>query len=240
MKYLHLLLIVLPGFVFGQFYEIGDNLNVNARSGLNVRSTPAINGSKVGFLEYGQRVEVISKEYLTKRDTFENLDGGWVEIESEGIRGFVFDGFLTKLPILNYKMNPKNEEKGVCLFNSMNRYIKNNFVAIDTTNYYNGADGEGSHGMKIINLRDHGQFIKHSYWESFGDEFQIEKVRKVESFLFVKSLFESCNLWTKEIEEKLIIHIHHTYIELFRGEFEVSLGARWTEDRFYFSIEGGP
>jgi len=225
----------LPCLLFGQFYEIGDELNVNARSGLNVRNAPGVEGTKVGFLEYGQKVKVISTEFIKQRDTFDNLDGGWVEIEKGGTSGFVFDGFLTKLPIINFKIKPR-EDKGICLFESLDRYIESNFEIRDTTHYYNGADGEGDHGMRIMGLENFGQFIKHTYWESFESELQLEKVREGESLHLIKSLFESCDLLTEDIEKQLT---PRTYIQLYKGEFEVNLIMRWTKKRFFFSIAGG-
>jgi len=88
-----------------------------------------------------------------------------------------------------------------------------------------------------MDLENFGQFIKHTYWESFESELQLEKVRKGESFHLIKSLFESCDLLTEEIEEKLT---PRTYIELYKGEFEMDLKMRWTKKRFFFSIAGGP
>ena len=237
MRWFFVIFSLIPCLAFGQTYQVGDNLNVNARSGLNVRNVPGVQGSQIGFLEYGQKVKVISKEFINQRDTFDNLDGGWIEIEMGEVKGYVFDGYLTKLPILDFQLKNDNEDRGICLFQSMDKYVESNFEINDTTNYYNGSDGEGDHGMNIMELNNFGQFIKHTYWESFESELQLEKVSEGEALNLVKSIFESCDLLTKKIEQDLK---SSSYLRLFKGEFEVGLKMKWTERRFYFSISGGP
>jgi len=191
----------LPCLLFGQFYEIGDELNVNARSGLNVRNAPGVEGTKVGFLEYGQKVKVISTEFIKQRDTFDNLDGGWVEVEKGKIRGFVFDGFLAKLPVV--KIDSINTHWSYCLPDEMKGYVFDNFDDVTESNYNNGSDGEGAHEMKIFTSKGNYQFIEHGYTDCLASEIQIPNIRRSEGVLLVKSFFKNCNLLTKEIERKI-------------------------------------
>jgi len=201
MRLVIIILFFCPCWLLGQFYEVGDELNVNARSGVNVRNTPGVGGKKVGFLEYGQKVKVISKEFINQRDTFDNLDGAWVEIEKGKMKGFVFDGFLTKLPVV--KIGSQNNHWSFCLFDEMKGYKSDNFENITETNYQNANGGEGAHEMKIFTSKRNYQFIEHGYTDCLASEFQIPNLRRSEGILFVKSFFKNCNVLTKEVERKI-------------------------------------
>lgn len=98
-------------------YEPGDQLYVWAQSGLNVRAAANISGQKIGKLQVGERVEVISlttKGYdivavdvhpeLYEDNIFQEagssdpyyLRGTWVKVKGAKFEGYVIDSYLLK------------------------------------------------------------------------------------------------------------------------------------------------
>ncbi|MBT6160174.1 MAG: SH3 domain-containing protein [Flavobacteriaceae bacterium] len=77
---------------------------INAKSGLNVRATPDLNGDKIAKLEYATKVIIRNqtRQSMTVEDEGKTISGEWVEIifetpRREEMYGFVFDGYLSKL-----------------------------------------------------------------------------------------------------------------------------------------------
>ena len=73
-------------------------LYVNASSGLNMRMTPGT-GHVIGKLDFGDRVQVIEdRENLGYDEKIEWVTGRWIKVKAKNVEGFVFSGFLTKIP----------------------------------------------------------------------------------------------------------------------------------------------
>lgn len=77
------------------------NHQVIAFSGLKLRAEPNTSGKVLKIIPFGQSVEMLETEI--KRQSIEWLSGHWVKVRFEGKTGYVFDAFLTELPI------PKND-----------------------------------------------------------------------------------------------------------------------------------
>ena len=71
-------------------------LYVNATSGLSLRSGTNLQSKKIMTLPYGAQVNHLSSPKHTTM-TVAGITGDMVEIEYQGAKGFVFDGYLTKL-----------------------------------------------------------------------------------------------------------------------------------------------
>ncbi len=77
----------------------GQALFVTAHSGLKLRSAPIV-GKTIEVIPFGSEVTFIShKEGEPKGHEIDWVKGNWIEVEYDGLEGFVFDGFLTSLPI---------------------------------------------------------------------------------------------------------------------------------------------
>jgi hypothetical protein len=91
-------------------YKTGDELYVWAVSGLNLREKPAQEAAKLSNIPYGSKVKVIGTSlkqiaFQVNEFTGFTIKGFWVEIQFGNQRGFVFDGFLSKIS------PPTKEEK---------------------------------------------------------------------------------------------------------------------------------
>ncbi|WP_299761923.1 hypothetical protein [uncultured Dokdonia sp.] len=69
---------------------------VNATSGLSLRSGTNLRSKKILTLPYGSQVKHMSSPEHTTM-TIAGITGDMIEVEYQGARGFVFDGYLTRL-----------------------------------------------------------------------------------------------------------------------------------------------
>ncbi|MCB0540299.1 MAG: SH3 domain-containing protein [Lewinellaceae bacterium] len=229
-----ILLIFNFGISYSQDYKIGDNLFVNAYGGLNLRNEPNSKSIVIELLSYGDTVVVKAKSNEKEEVVINGMNGNWVEVFTDNNRGFAFDAYLTKLPIIEVNANPGE----FCFFNVMNDYISNRIGIVDTTYYNNGSDGEGYHNMKIFQLKGGHQYIEHSYWESYEYEIQLNKIRDCEGIQLIKNLFQVCDKLSDESENKLTDIGSYHNIEI--GESWYSILIRKFDDMFIIKIMGGP
>lgn len=87
-----------PGFIEGT------QLYVMANSGLTLRMEPNLNSESLGVVDFGSSVEV-----LTQPDSVQNfeklnwVEGKWIFVEYDGVTGYMFDGYLSDLPMPIYE-----------------------------------------------------------------------------------------------------------------------------------------
>jgi len=85
----------------GTNIEQGTILNVSAESGLKMRTTPGLNGKLVQVIPFGESVTVINVD-VSSNEQIEWVAGNWIEVEYDGLSGYVFDGFLNQLETPRY------------------------------------------------------------------------------------------------------------------------------------------
>ena len=79
-------------------YKIGDTLRVITMNGLNLRIAANQNASRIVKLEFGN--EIITESLSLRPDTIDSRPGNWLKVKTlDNKVGFVFDAFLTKMPI---------------------------------------------------------------------------------------------------------------------------------------------
>lgn len=129
----------------------GNSINVEnidirynwAKSGLNIREEPNINSKVIEIIPFAEELEIlfdsIAKDFsveITEVFSIENcvhqsglyIEGGWVKIKYKLIVGYVFDGFLSKFPPLEYVL----DESGNKYVEELNNYLDRNFKAQST------------------------------------------------------------------------------------------------------------
>ncbi len=77
-------------------YNNGNRLNVLASS-LNMRFKPSIKAKMMVKIPYGAKVKIIQK--TRKAYKSEGIKGHWVKVSYGKRTGYIFDGYLTKLPV---------------------------------------------------------------------------------------------------------------------------------------------
>jgi hypothetical protein len=82
----------------------GSQLYVVANSGLTLRVAPNMNSESLGVVEFGSKVEVLNQpdsvQYLEKLNW---VEGKWIFVEYDGVTGYMFDGYLSDLPLPIYE-----------------------------------------------------------------------------------------------------------------------------------------
>lgn len=121
-----LLLFLIPSSNAVSEYAVGEYLNIWAISGLNMRISPDAKAKKIANIPFGEKVKVIDQElYKTpfsytmargnSREKKVNwiVKGYWVKVAFHDQEGYVFDGYLSKLPHFSNmnKAQPYIDEK---------------------------------------------------------------------------------------------------------------------------------
>jgi Bacterial SH3 domain len=97
-------------------FKEGETINVWASSGLNMRSKPDAKAEKLTTIPYGAKVVVlpnIGVKIPFEVEEFKGfiVKGYWLLVKYDNTEGFVFDGFLSRLPAPD-----KNENKDLLTF----------------------------------------------------------------------------------------------------------------------------
>ena len=74
-------------------------LTVSATSGLSMRTAPGLSSDNIMIIPNGAEVEVILRETDPLVETVEWTKGQWTYVKYGERKGYVFDGFLTNLPL---------------------------------------------------------------------------------------------------------------------------------------------
>ncbi|MEZ4949436.1 MAG: SH3 domain-containing protein [Saprospiraceae bacterium] len=187
--------IIVSCFLFSsnlsaQDFKINDKLLVCAESGLVLRSEPTLKGEKLGLLKYGSEVMVIDTS-AGNPYVYEDIEGKWLFVEFQEMKGFVFDGFLTRLPLFPDSLIYDH----FCFMTSLEIFCKANFEIVDSINYYNYSNGEGDHKMDIYEIKGGHLMVSHTYWESNGFELQLKGISKREGDILVNSILKACGCY---------------------------------------------
>lgn len=91
--------------------EIGNALNVTAESGLKMRTSPGLDSKVITVIPFGEVVEILA-DFLEEpnTETIEWVEGTWRLVSYDEYEGYVFDGFLTHLPIPYYEFEQSIED----------------------------------------------------------------------------------------------------------------------------------
>ena len=86
-----------------QFTE-GAELFVIVNSGLTLRAQPDAKSVSLGVLEYGTSITVLNQpDSLSTFQTINWVKGRWLFVDFDGIHGYMFDGYLSDLPLPTFE-----------------------------------------------------------------------------------------------------------------------------------------
>lgn len=85
-------------------------LFISARSGLNLRNAPTVNSEKIISGQYGQAVQPI--EVVSEEIKLDDKKGNWLKVRYNEKIGFMFSGYLSKLPRLDNQLFHKQTNVG--------------------------------------------------------------------------------------------------------------------------------
>jgi len=174
-------------------YKVGDTLSVFTIGGLKLRADALLSGKVLASMKLGEKV-VVQEVFLRNKQysqTIEGFAGHWVKVKYDTLEGYAFDGFLSSLPIPRENLVKKDDRiktqaeieadshyRGQEIEKALKAYINREFPPIcEPVEYYNGADGEGFHYLKIQKLSSGFTKISHSGCEGRGTELLMPEVR---------------------------------------------------------------
>jgi hypothetical protein len=135
------LLFVAINYVAAQTTEIEKTIKVWLRAGIPLKSAPTRKSNTLGNIPYGAIVNPVALPGKPKT-IFINfsstgykkpykLKGKWVKVEFAGKQGYIFDGYLSTMPVLQI------DDQGVV--ETEDRYLKRNYgVLVDTSRTFKG------------------------------------------------------------------------------------------------------
>ena len=81
----------------------GAELFVMANSGLTLRAEPNLKAESLGVVDFGASVTVLNQpDSVESQQKIEWVEGNWVFVEYDGVHGYMFDGYLSDLPLPLY------------------------------------------------------------------------------------------------------------------------------------------
>lgn len=218
-KIILILTILQTTILYGQNYMVGDALNVVAIDGLNLRSSPSLEGIKIGKLDNGSEVVVVKLD-SEPVVTISNLHGNWVLVRTpENDTGYVFDAFISSFPVvkeievfrepISMKSKLLEVEGNPELLKSYcdKVFMKSRCVM----EYQRGSDGEGAHDMKIFELENNHKLILHQYWESNSTELELSNARLSEVYYLILNLVKFYPDEFYVVNEHDILHPQYSY-----------------------------
>lgn len=154
------------------FYKKGDKLFVVALSGLKIRNNSSAESEVIGKVNYGDLIEIIDTP--NKKYEYDNINGFWVLIKYNNIKGYIFDGYLSKYT------SPIN--KGTNWVNII-KYISNQFGPIIDFRelYFDGSHGESSYFEMIWEFRNNIYIKFNGVYESGYYELYLPNIRLSEA-----------------------------------------------------------
>lgn len=82
----------------------GTQLYVMANSGLTLRMEPNMNSESLGVVEFGSSVSVLNQpDSVLNTQKLNWVEGKWIYVEYDGVMGYMFDGYLSDLPMPIYE-----------------------------------------------------------------------------------------------------------------------------------------
>lgn len=180
----HLIFILLSLFAFQPagaigFYQPGDTLYIWAVSGLTLRKEASLKAAKLATIPYGtlvvaqnysgdNKVEVEAVPGFTHtQGTFPpvTLKGSFAKVIFQGDTGYVFDGYLSRLPALKYS-NHKQEKKP--FFEEFGVWAKRNFRLVAEQ-----KNGTWEHGTPSSARWVYGNGFTTTCWAEKGSEIRM-------------------------------------------------------------------
>ena len=212
MKSLKLIVAILliPAFSFGiDYYRPGDTLWIWAKSGLNLRDAPNLHGTIIGKLPNGSRVVTLeycsgdsdlvvsekpecSSEEIVERNF--RIAGRYVKVRWGNVTGYLFDGYLSKLPTI--VKNKNLDYRGTYEEPFYVEEFKKHFALLSVETYQDPMDptDEAYHHKKY--LFEKGVMLNYYYGKGFEFEIILPLgISLEEAFLFylhVHAASEDC------------------------------------------------
>ena len=115
-------------------------MSVVAGSGLKMRTAPKLSAQTIKVIPFGDMVFPVIDTAMTEtiEDRIEWMEGEWIKVEHMGDQGYVFNGFLTHLPVPQFDFELTYEDMD--LVSPLESYISYRFDREGEPTIYDNKD----------------------------------------------------------------------------------------------------
>ena len=205
--------------------------NVLAFSGLKIRTAPGLEGQVLKVIPFGETVNILESD--PNVETIEWMEGSWIKIEHQGVEGYVFDGFLSGLPLPTFDFELSQNDFDLSY--PMIAWAEYNFDETSKPDTIN----RGNHD-KIIQYMEGGILLtREDSNYSFNTSIELPNITISEAYNIMKSMlltrsereaYDNKAIYIKGIEgkiERIKINIDNPIIikKLKNGNIKISVSA---------------
>jgi hypothetical protein len=181
-------------------FKNGEQLNVWNKEGLPLKQQPGVSGKNLLVIPYGQSVTLINDAKPSLPGTIKinfyggiyKLKGNWVKVAYKGKQGYVFDGYLSKMPPL---IKPKYN-----LFESEQDYLKRNY-GIARVKHIKGKDDLQKN---TIYYKNGNVSIETIFDGCFDIELYLKNITYQDAVLLLQATYSDADIPTSDLKIKKI------------------------------------
>lgn len=122
-------------------FRVGETATVFSVNGLKLRAKPDIKSDSVALLRYGEKVKITEITYQTS--VIDHRLGRWLEVSYTGKTGYLFTGYLTKLPLPKINWKKHNCIDEISFSQWITQIQKNDTVIHESERLLKGYDDDG-------------------------------------------------------------------------------------------------
>jgi hypothetical protein len=170
-------------------FKNGEQVNVWAVDGLPLKQEPSASAKNIMLMPYGQQVTVVGtfksalpvNIKLINSNKLLKLTGNWIKISYKGRQGYVFGGYLSKMPVFIRGNAPG--------FESDEEYLKRNY-GVSSTKIKKGKND----GNTTTILYKNGNKITSVFYDSCWDvEVCLKNITYREAILYAQVVFKDAD-----------------------------------------------
>ncbi len=186
-------------------YSEGQTIYVHALNGLHLRNFPDKNGEIITTMGYGDALRVSEDQHFDSEKTIRSgwYIGRWIKVSFVGLEGYVFDAFISALPVpdVGYELGDCNDP-----VSAINAYIQNELdvVAGADTLLYRVSDAHIK--TKILYVLDEDHRVIYSDFDNgYSTALYLQNTRVMDAFNLLRGLFVGCEELERLMDEAIFI-----------------------------------
>jgi hypothetical protein len=174
---------------FGYERFAGNTFFVQALNGLKLRHEPTFNSQVITVLDYGEVVTYLGDTPESTPFKVGYATGKWVHVDVNGLEGYVFDGFISRLPL------PEVLPHTDYLTSVLEQYAHTNFnlITADTIERSSEMD-ERFHVKYKFDFEGGVRLHYDAYWQSELMKLEFPDIRIMDAYHLVNALLTVSDL----------------------------------------------
>ena len=174
---------------FGYERHSGNAFIVQALNGLKLRLEPTFRSQVITILDYGEVVTYLGDTPESSPISVGYSIGKWVHVDVNGLEGYLFDGFISRLPIP--EVLPHTEY----LTSVLEQYAHGNFHLIQTDTIARSSEmDERFHVKYKYDFEDNIKLYYNAFWQSESIKLEIPNIRIMDAYHLVNALLTVSDL----------------------------------------------